>query len=162
MILVSACLLGVNCKYSGGNNKNPELISLLKDKKVIPVCPEVLGGLPTPRKPAEIIHGIGLEVFQKKAKVCLKDGTDVTESFVKGAEETKKIALAHPISLAIMKERSPSCGVEKIYDGTFTGKIISGSGLTTTLLKKLGIPVISEETALDESILKIKKSHNRL
>lgn len=153
MILISACLLGVNCKYSGGNNKNTTLISLLKDKKIIPVCPEELGGLPTPREPAEIVHGTSSEVLQDKAKICLKDGTDVTKYFLKGAKKTKKIAQSHPICLAIMKERSPSCGVEKIYDGSFMGKVIPGSGIFTTLLKEMGIPVISEETPLTSDIL---------
>ncbi|MEL7567662.1 MAG: DUF523 domain-containing protein [Dehalobacterium sp.] len=153
MIMISACLLGANCKYSGGNNKNPQLISLLKDKNVIPVCPEELGGLTTPREPAEIINGTGLEVLQDKAKICAKDGTDITKYFLKGAKKIKEIAESHHIDLAIMKERSPSCGVDKIYDGSFQGKVIPGSGVSTTLLKKMGISVISEETPLTNDIL---------
>ena len=157
MILISACLLGINCKYSGGNNKNPRLISLLQDEKLIAVCPEELGGLPTPRLPAEITGGNARDVLQGKAKVCLKDGTEVTQEFVKGAEKTKQIACDHSIKLAIMKERSPSCGVNSVYDGTFSGKVILGSGISTTLLKDLGIKVISEETPLTGEILALIK-----
>ncbi|MGI6684745.1 MAG: DUF523 domain-containing protein [Bacillota bacterium] len=153
MILISACLLGVNCKYSGGNNKNSDLVALLKDKKILPICPEELGGLPTPRFPAEIIKGNGLDVLNGRAKVCLKDGSDVTQRFLEGAEITKKIVQSNPVNLAIMKERSPSCGVKRIYDGTFTGSIISGTGVTTALLKKMGIKVISEETPLTNDLL---------
>jgi len=153
MILVSACLLGTNCKYSGGNNKNPQIISLLKDKKVIPICPEELGGLTTPREPAEIVNGTGLDVLQDKAKIYAKDGTDVTNYFLKGAEKVKEIAQSHSINLAIMKERSPSCGVNKIYDGSFKGRVIPGSGIAAILLKEIGIPVISEESNLTSDIL---------
>jgi uncharacterized protein YbbK (DUF523 family) len=159
MILVSACLLGKNCKYSGGNNENAQLISLLKDKQVIAVCPEELGGLPTPRLPAEIVSK-SEDHCPEKMKVCLKNGQDVTEQFLIGALCTKIIAEDYPITLAIMKERSPSCGVTRIFDGTFSGKIIPGSGITTTLLKKVGIPVISEETPLTDELLSLinKKS----
>lgn len=165
LILISACLLGENCKYSGGNNENAHLISLLKDKEIIAVCPEELGGLPTPRPPAEIISkaeidagtetGIELstDLCLGNVKICLQDGQDVTEQFLKGAFCTQKIAQDYPITLAIMKERSPSCGVDQIYDGTFTGKTIPGSGITTSLLKKMGIPVISEETPLTDELL---------
>lgn len=160
MILVSACLLGVNCKYSGGNNKNPDLIYRLQGKEMIPICPEELGGLPTPRPPAEIIRGTGRDVLQGKAKICLKNGRDVTREFKKGAEKIKEIAQARGISLAIMKERSPSCGVENIYDGTFTGKVIPGTGITAALLKEMGIPVISEETPLTDDILALMETND--
>ncbi|HHT63945.1 MAG: DUF523 domain-containing protein [Bacillota bacterium] len=153
MILISACLLGKNCKYSGGNNKNPGLISLLKDKSVISVCPEELGGLPTPRLPAEISGGTGIDVIHGKAKVCFRDGTDVTRNFIKGAIETQKYIQFYPVKLAIMKEGSPSCGVNRIYDGSFKGISHSGSGVTTALLKDSGIKVISEETPLTGDIL---------
>ncbi|ATW24324.1 DUF523 domain-containing protein [Candidatus Formimonas warabiya] len=157
MIMISACLLGKNCKYSGGNNENPCLIDLLKDKKTLPVCPEELGSLPTPRPPAEIIKGNGYDVLHGLARICTKDGGDVTESFLKGAEAVKKLAQSHPINLAIMKERSPSCGVCKIYDGTFSGKTIPGLGVCTALLKDLGITVISEESPLSPEILTLIK-----
>lgn len=160
MILVSACLLGVNCKYSGGNNKNQELISLLKDKKVLPVCPEELGGLPTPRCPAEIIGGTGFDVLDGKAKVRLKDGTEVTREFSQGAEKTLETARSHQAKLAVLKNGSPSCGVTRIYDGTFTGKTIPGLGVSAALLKRSGIAVISEETPQNKDILTLIEENN--
>ena len=128
MIIVSACLLGVNCKYSGGNN----LRELKFDEPVVPVCPEQLGGLSTPRLPAEIID----------EKVIRSDGKDVTLSFEKGAHETLRIAKLVRAKKAYLKECSPSCGVKCIYDGTFSGKKIEGSGITARLLRENGIEVI--------------------
>lgn len=145
MILVSACLLGHNCKYNGGNNKNPELIDLLKDKKIIPVCPEELGGLPTPRLACEIINGTGKDVLEGNSKVINKAGLDLTNNFILGAKNTLREAQKSGSQCAILKSRSPSCGVKYIYDGTFTSNLISGDGVTTALLKKHGIKVISEE-----------------
>jgi uncharacterized protein YbbK (DUF523 family) len=110
-------------------------MALLKKEILIPVCPEQLGGLPTPREPAEIREG----------KVITKSGKDVTENFKRGAEEVLKIAKLFGISEAIFKQGSPSCGCGRVYDGTFSGKIIEGDGITATLLKKRGIKVITEE-----------------
>jgi len=134
MYIVSACLIGVNCKYDNGNNENESVINFLKDKKFIPVCPEQLGGLTTPRDPAEIT---GDKIIDIK-------GIDVTYNFKKGAEETLKIARACNCKIAILKEQSPSCGVKKIYDGSFSGRIISGEGVTSRILKENGIEVMSE------------------
>ncbi len=155
MILISACLLGKNCKYSGKSNKNSKLISILHNSKLIPVCPEELGGLPTPRTPAEIIKGNGIDVLNGKARILNRNGNDITENFLKGAKAVKDIVQGDSITLAIMKEGSPSCGVKEIYDGTFSGKKIAGIGVCTALLKDLGITVISEKTPLTESILKL-------
>jgi uncharacterized protein YbbK (DUF523 family) len=142
MKLVSACLLGINCKYDGRNNANSKVICL---KDLVPVCPEQLGGQPTPRPNSEITGGSGHDVIGGLAKVIEKDGNDVTSSFIKGANEVLNIAKSLDIKEAILKARSPSCGCGKIYDGTFTRKLINGDGVTTALLKKNGIMVITEE-----------------
>jgi uncharacterized protein YbbK (DUF523 family) len=144
MYIVSACLAGINCKYNGGNNLNNEILKLVKEGKAILVCPEQLGGLPTPRLPSEII-------FSEKdnLKVIDIEGKDVTEKFIKGANETLKIAKDVKAKAAILKSRSPSCGYGYIYDGTFSGKLKKGNGVTADLLKKHGIKVYTEEN-LDE------------
>lgn len=143
-ILVSACLLGINCKYNGGNNKNENVLNLIEKYILIPVCPEQLGGLSTPREPAEIVGGNGSDVLSREAKVVTNSGKDITQMFVKGAEETLKIAKMFKAKIAILKDGSPSCGVKHIYDGTFTHRIKSGSGVTASILKKSGMIVISE------------------
>ena len=139
MILVSACLLGINCKYNGDNNKNEKVAEYLKDKQFIMVCPEQLGGLSTPRDPSEIIRLDG------KTSVINNKRLDVTKKFKQGAMETLKIADLYGCKKAILKEGSPSCGSSLIYDGTFTGKKVSGVGVTTALLRQNGIEVISEK-----------------
>lgn len=144
MILVSACLLGINCKYNGDNNKNEKVEEYLKDKQFILVCPEQLGGLTTPREPSEIIKLDGNGVIDGKTSVINNKRLDVTKEFKKGAVEALKIANLYQCKKAILKEGSPSCGSSLIYDGTFTGKKISGVGVTTALLRKNGIEVISE------------------
>lgn len=132
-ILVSACLIGVNCKYNGENNFQEEIIEFLKDYEIIPVCPEILGGLPTPRTPSEII----------KDRIKTQNNVDVTNEYKKGAEETLKIAKLLGIKKALLKAKSPSCGNGKIYDGTFTKTLIDGDGITTKLLKENDIEVIT-------------------
>ena len=144
MILVSACLLGINCKYNGDNNKNEQVEEYLKDKQFILVCPEQLGGLTTPREPSEIIELDGNGVIDGKTSVINNKRLDVTKEFKKGAVEALKIANLYQCKKAILKEGSPSCGSSLIYDGTFKGKKISGVGVTTALLRKNGIEVISE------------------
>ena len=126
-ILVSACLLGINCRYDGKDNFNKKLYALKEKHNLIPVCPEVYGGMTTPRAPSEI----------KGDNVISKAGDDVTDYFKKGAEETLKLAKMFNCQAAILKEKSPSCGYGKIYDGTFTG-------ITADLLTKNGISVIGE------------------
>lgn len=146
MILVSACLCGVNCKYDGGNNLNEKVLKLLREGKAIPVCPEQLGGQSTPRVPHEIIKGTGEEVLNGRARVMGTDPEDdVTEQFIKGAEETLKIAKECGVEFAILKARSPSCGKGLIYDGTFSGEKRKGNGVTAELLIKHGIDVVTEE-----------------
>ncbi len=141
-ILVSACLLGCNSKYSGENSKNDALIEFVKGNHVIPVCPEQLGGLTTPRPPAEIIVD-GTE------KVIDEEGNDLTEPFQKGADETLYLAELLEADIAILKESSPSCGSNTVYDGTFSGVKMAGQGFTARLLASKGIKVYSEENFVD-------------
>lgn len=145
MILVSACLCGINCRYSGDSNADEKVKELLKNGEAIPVCPEQLGGLETPRLACEIVGGTGKEVLQGKAKVIDKDGNDRTLGFIKGAHEVLNIAKMMGINKAILKAKSPSCGCGKIYDGTFSGNKISGNGVAAQLLLENGIEVITEE-----------------
>ena len=134
-ILVSACLLGENCKYNGKNNYSERVVKYLEGHEVIPVCPEVLGGLPTPRDPSEIVNG---EVINWK-------GVNVDRQFREGAEEALLIAEENGIDLAVLQSRSPSCGVRQIYDGSFTGKLIPGQGIFAQLLEKSGFRVMDCE-----------------
>ena len=134
-ILISACLVGDNVKYNGGNNLTPKLDALLEKYELIPFCPEVEGGLSTPRSPAERIGD----------RVMNQDGEDVTEAYLKGAELAFNICLFLKIKRAILKERSPSCGSKIIYDGSFSHKEISGMGVTASYLKEKGIEVYSED-----------------
>jgi len=135
MKLCSACLLGIKCRYDGKGSLNKKVINLTQKEVLIPVCPEQLGGLPTPREMAEV----------KGNKVITKSGKDVTKSFKEGAEKTLKLAKLFNIKTAILKQRSPSCGLGQIYDGSFSGQTIKGDGITTALLKKNGIKVKTEE-----------------
>lgn len=144
MFLISACLCGVNCKYDGGNNLNTKVLDLLKDGKGILICPEQLGGLSTPRTPSEIVGGDGYDVLEGKAKVLSKTGDDVTKQFIKGAEEALRIAKSINVDYAVLKARSPSCGVGVIYDGKFNGGKVEGDGVTGALLKLNGIKVVTE------------------
>ena len=140
MILVSACLLGINCKYNGDNNKSEKIREYLKGKQFIIVCPEQLGGLSTPRIPSEIINN-----DSDIRKVMSKEGIDVTENFIKGADEALKIARMYNCTEAILKEGSPSCGSKQIYDGSFSGVKIDGMGITADVLKKEGLKILSEK-----------------
>lgn len=133
-ILVSACLLGIDCKYSGDNNLNERVLSYIADKEVIPICPEILGGLSTPRPPSEIIG----------ERVMNDENKDVTREYQKGAEEALKLAKLFNVKKALLKAKSPSCGCGKIYDGTFSRTLIDGDGITTRLFKENGIEVITE------------------
>jgi uncharacterized protein YbbK (DUF523 family) len=145
MKLISACLLGVKCRWDGTDNKNDKALVLLKKGVLIPVCPEQLGGLPTPRLRQEIQGGVGKDVLEKRAKVVNENGFDITDQFVKGAEETLKIANLYQVREFIGKSYSPSCSCSKIYDGTFSGKSINGRGITAELLLRNGIKIREEE-----------------
>ncbi len=141
-ILVSACLLGVNCRYDGGNSRNENAIKHHQTDELVPVCPEEAGGLPTPRPPVEIVGGDGNDVLDGKAKVMTADGEDKTEEFLKGAQHALALAQSQRATCVIFKSKSPSCGCGTIYDGSFSGTLISGDGVTTALLKRHGIEVI--------------------
>ena len=145
MIIVSACLCGINCRYDGGNNLDGRVLKLLKEGKVIPVCPEQLGGLATPRDPCEILDGDGFDVIDGKATIIGSGSNDITSKFLKGAYETLKIAQQVGATCAVLKAKSPSCGVSKIYDGTFSSTLRQGNGVTTQLLLSKGIDVFTEE-----------------
>lgn len=134
-ILVSACLLGRDCKYNGGNNRNECLLEFLKDHEVIPVCPEVLGGLPIPRDPAEIVGDT----------VRTGSGRSVDREYRIGAERALKIGMEAGAQLAILQSRSPSCGVKEIYDGSFTRRKIPGKGIFARVLEANGIPMVDIE-----------------
>ena len=134
-LLVSACLLGENCKYNGGNNCCEKVCELAKKYELVPVCPETAGGLKSPRNPAEICGD----------KVVMSDGTDVTAAFVKGAELTLKKAFDAGCTKALLKANSPSCGSEFIYDGTFSKTLTGGDGITAKLLKENGIVIFTEK-----------------
>lgn len=139
MILVSACLVGINCKYSGGNNFNQKIFDLVKEGKAIPICPEQLGGLKTPRKPVE------LKVIDGKRYAIDNEGNDVTENFERGAIEVLKLAKSLNINKAILQPRSPFCGVNKIYSGNFDNKLIDGNGILADLLIENGIEVFTPD-----------------
>lgn len=145
MYLISACLCGVNCKYSGENNLNEDCLILLEQDEAILICPEQLGGLTTPRNPAEIVGDAKSIITKGIGKVSTKEGKDFTEALLRGGKETIKIAKASGTLAAILKEGSPSCGCNYIYDGTFTGEKIEGEGITCAMLKEAGIEVISDE-----------------
>lgn len=140
-LLISACLYGEKCRYDGKDNL-VENLRLLKEKfTLIPVCPEVFGGLPTPRNPSEIVGD----------RVIMNDSKDVTAQYKKGAEITLKTALESGCKIALMKAKSPSCGCGKIYDGTFSRTLTQGDGITVRLLKEHGIKVFNE-TQISELI----------
>lgn len=134
-IAVSACLVGKNTKYDGTNNYNQAVIDYLKDKEYILICPEVQGGLPTPRIPSEIVNG----------KVINKEKEDVTKQFVDGANKALAMLKKHNIDTVILKAKSPSCGYKQIYDGTFSGKIIDGNGVFAELAEQNGIKILTEK-----------------
>lgn len=137
-IAVSACLLGENCKYNGGNNYSSVLEKILENHDVLTICTEVLGGLPTPRLPAEIVKGL----------VLTKDGRSVDKEFRKGAEKALELVKKSGANLVALQSRSPSCGVGKIYDGSFTGKLIEGDGIFVMELNKEGIKALDVEEFL--------------
>lgn len=133
-LLISACLLGIRCRYDGQSKPLDCLKALQRSHVLIPVCPEVLGGLPTPRVPAE----------RQGERVMTRDGRDVTAAYRQGAEEALRLARMAGCECALLKERSPSCGSGKIYDGSFTGRLCAGDGVCAALLKENGVKVLGE------------------
>ena len=153
MIIVSACLLGLNAKYDGTTNTQALLQKYSSSEKFIPVCPEQLGGLPTPRVSAEIIEGTGQDVLLGRCVVQGEQGEVVTPQFIQGAKEVLKIVRMTKVTAAILKERSPSCGVNYIYDGSFSHCKIPGQGVTAALLKEHNIPIYSEVGLTEECLV---------
>lgn len=135
-LLISACLLGCACRYDGGSKPCRAALALAKKHELVPVCPEQLGGLPTPRAPAEI----------RGDRVVNHLGQDVTDAYQKGAAEALKLCRVLNCQGAVLKARSPSCGCGRVYDGSFSGALIPGDGITARTLKAAGIPVWTEET----------------
>ena len=136
MIAISMCLLGINCNYAGKNNRNEKAVDLFCRGECVAVCPEQLGGLTTPRIPAEIMG----------ERVVNKEGQDVTRQFQKGVDEAVKLVQLSGCTQALLKARSPSCGCGEIYDGTFTYTVVEGDGLFAKKLKEIGIAVETEES----------------
>ena len=148
-ILISACLLGVCCRYDGESKPIMQTVALMERYHLVPVCPEQLGGLPTPREPSE----------RRADAVVTKSGADVTAQFRRGAEQALHLARLYGCKAAVLKERSPSCGSGEIYDGTFTGALTAGDGVTAELLKANGIMVYGEgEQSLTEFLCSVSHS----
>ncbi len=142
MIVVSKCLTGACCRYDGKSKPDPNILALVERGEAVAVCPEQLGGLPTPRVPAELT-GSGELVLDGRARVVTSDGRDVTEEYISGAKEALRIALDSGCTRAILKSRSPSCGCGLVHDGSFTGGLTEGDGVTAALFKRAGIEVES-------------------
>jgi len=156
-ILVSACLLGEKVRYDGSDCARHGILNVWAEQgRIVPLCPESAGGLPTPRPPAEIEDGDAEVVLHGKSNIRHKDGTNVTDAFVQGAEKALAECWKHRIKIAVLKEGSPSCGVSKVNDGTFSGRKINGQGLTARLLARHGISVFNEQQ-LDEATQRLKE-----
>ena len=145
LILVSSCLAGLKVRYNGTDCLDDRIHRLIMESKAITICPELLGGFLTPREPAEIVGGDGEDVLNGKAKVIEKSGRDVTKLYLKGAYATLKKAQEVDATTIILKEYSPSCGSSMIYNGEFKGNKVDGIGVTTALLRRNGLKVVSEE-----------------
>lgn len=148
MILISACLAGFNVRYNGTNSLDEKIQKLVLENKAVTVCPELMGGFSTPREPAEIVGGDGQDVLDGNATVVERSGRDVTELYLKGAYVTLQKALEVGATQVVLKENSPSCGSAQIYNGEFNGTKLVGEGVTTALLRRHGIEVLSEEQFL--------------
>ena len=142
-ILISACLLGVNCRYNADRLQvSGDVLKLMEKHTLIPVCPEVFGGLSTPREPSEI----------RGVRVYAKSGLDVTDNYMRGARETLRLARLYGCRIAVLKERSPSCGAGAVYDGSFCGRLVEGEGVTALLLMNNGIRIYGESNCLEIDI----------
>jgi len=163
-ILVSSCLLGQKVRYDGGDSAvHGVLDTWAREGRIVPLCPETAGGLPTPRPPAEIETGDAEGVLRGSARVMRKDGGDVTSAFMDGAESTLAACWQHKVKIAILKEGSPSCGVACVHDGSFSGKKINGQGVTARLLTRHGISVFSEEQldAAARRLAELERAHGQ-
>lgn len=140
-ILVSACLRGVPCRYDGRDKASPELDAAVAGRAVVSFCPEAAGGLPTPRRPAELVGGDGHGVLDGTARVVDDTGRDVTAQFVAGARRALAAARHGGCTEALLMPRSPSCGRGTVYDGSFEGELVAGDGVTAALFERHGITV---------------------
>lgn len=142
MILVSACLAGIPCRYDGTAKDNERVRALIESGEARPLCPETLGGLKIPRVPSEIVGGDGADVLDGRAKVMSREGEDRTQEFLCGAQATLELCRKHGATEVWLKAKSPSCGVGHIYDGTFSGALRPGDGVTAALLRRNGVKVV--------------------
>lgn len=150
IVVISSCLIGMKTTYRGKSNCHREFLEMMKTGVIcIPVCPEILGGLSTPRLPSEIQNGSGSDVIERRSRVRHNDGTDVTLHYLRGAREVLRLVRLVEPDIIIFKERSPSCGVHQIYDGTFSHQVIEGEGVTTAILCRHGFSVFSEKDYFD-------------
>jgi len=149
MILVSACLLGINCRYDGGHCRHDTILSSVPRECCLPVCPEQLGGLPTPRPPTEIVTGTGVNILNGRTSIINSEGCNVTEYFLRGARQALEITRLFGITTAVMKERSPSCGVFHIVRND---AIVEGIGITAALLESAGITLVSSDEVTDDYV----------
>ena len=149
-IIISACLIGEKCRYNGLDSMSEAVTNKFETDSLIQICPEQMGGLPTPRPAAEIIGGDGEAVLNGRARVVTVDGEDQTEAFLAGAYRALEIVQAHRATHAILKSKSPSCGCDKIYDGSFTGTLTDNDGVTAALFRQHGIKIITEEDLENE------------
>ncbi|WP_233188196.1 DUF523 domain-containing protein [Actinomyces qiguomingii] len=146
-LLVSACLAGYACRYDGVAKSDRDVAGLAAEGLALPLCAEVMGGLPIPRSPAEIVGGDGDDVLDGNARVITRDGEDVTDAFLRGADAVATVAAQAGCPAAILQERSPSCGVRSIYDGTHSGRRKEGCGVLTAALRRRGIAVVTTGAA---------------
>jgi uncharacterized protein YbbK (DUF523 family) len=145
-ILVSACLLGQPVRYDGGaHGPFAQLLQWQQQGRVVSLCPEVAGGLPTPRPPAEIVGGQGAAVLDGLIALYTLDGADVSRAFVAGARKAEQLVRAHGMQIAVLKARSPSCGNQQTYDGSFSGQLVAGEGVTAAALRRMGVRVFNEQ-----------------
>jgi len=145
LFLVSACLAGIPCTHDGRDNTLIAVKQLVDEDKALAVCPEILGCLSSPRMQSEIVGGDGLDVLEGRARVLTRSGRDVSRNFIEGAKKALELAKIYKVKMAIFKSHSPSCGVGKIYDGTFTKALKKGNGVTASLLIRYGIALCTEE-----------------
>ncbi|MFE3897964.1 MULTISPECIES: DUF523 domain-containing protein [unclassified Priestia] len=151
MIAVSSCLAGIECRYNGSHSLVEKIKGLVEQDRALLICPELLGGFSTPREPAEIVGGTGEDVLDGNAKVIEKSGKDVTKLYIKGAHKALNTIQEVNVKYVVLKENSPSCGSNMIYNGEFSNTKIAGEGVTAALFKRAGIQVISEREFLDTS-----------
>lgn len=159
MILLSSCLAGYNVRYNGSNAMNKVAYWLATHGQAITVCPEIMSGLQTPRPSAEIVGGKAKAVFEGSACVQEDRGQDVSENFMAGAELVRKIVKDNQITVAFLKDKSPSCGVNYVYDGTFNGQIVPGMGVTAQLLKEQGVKIFADSELSVENVVEFVDSN---